>query len=130
MAGRSGPGGARGAAPRRPRRVFGVGEEPDPRFTLANERTVLAWVRTSLAFVAAGLAAAVADGFVDTGFLLRVVALLAVGVGAVLAVSALLRWARTERAMRVGEPLPAPSALLLVVPAVLGLAVVAVLSVL
>lgn len=33
---------------------------PDPRFSLANERTVLAWLRTSLAFVAAGLGAATA----------------------------------------------------------------------
>ena len=31
------------------------GEEPDPRFTLANERTFLAWVRTALALVAAGI---------------------------------------------------------------------------
>ncbi len=33
---------------------------PDPRFSLANERTVLAWLRTSLAFVAAGLGASTA----------------------------------------------------------------------
>ena len=32
------------------------GSEPDPRFTLANERTFLAWVRTSLAFLAGGTA--------------------------------------------------------------------------
>jgi len=31
------------------------GEEPDPRFTLANERTFLAWVRTALALVAGGI---------------------------------------------------------------------------
>jgi putative membrane protein len=40
---------------RRPR-LRDVGEEPDPRFTLANERTFLAWIRTSLALMAAGLA--------------------------------------------------------------------------
>ena len=38
-----------------PRAVFGEGEEPDARFTLANERTFLAWVRTSLALLAAVL---------------------------------------------------------------------------
>lgn len=32
------------------------GEEPDPRFSLANERTLLAWVRTSIALIAGGLA--------------------------------------------------------------------------
>ena len=31
------------------------GEEPDPRFTLANERTFLAWIRTALALVASGI---------------------------------------------------------------------------
>ena len=36
--------------PRRfPARVYRAGTEPDPRFTLANERTFLAWIRTSLA---------------------------------------------------------------------------------
>ncbi|WP_143342795.1 YidH family protein, partial [Crossiella equi] len=39
-----------------PERVYGVGEEPDPRFTLANERTFLAWIRTSLGLMAAGVA--------------------------------------------------------------------------
>ena len=38
---------------RRPQWVYGEGEEPDPRFTLANERTFLAWVRTALAMLAA-----------------------------------------------------------------------------
>ena len=33
----------------------GEGREPDPRFTFANERTFLAWSRTALALVVAGL---------------------------------------------------------------------------
>src|SRR5690625_7225376 len=32
------------------------GQDPDPRFTLANERTFLAWIRTSLALLAGGIA--------------------------------------------------------------------------
>ena len=32
-----------------------LGDDPDPRFTFANERTFLAWNRTSLALIAAGL---------------------------------------------------------------------------
>lgn len=109
---------------RRPAWVFGVGEEPDPRFTLANERTALAWVRTSLALVATGLAAAVADDLVDTGPLLQVVSVVSVLVAAWLAVTSVLRWARAERAMRLRRPLPAPTGLAVAVLAVLALAVV------
>lgn len=36
-------------------RVRAEGQEPDPRFTFANERTFLAWVRTALALVAGGI---------------------------------------------------------------------------
>ena len=35
--------------------LLALGEDPDPRFTLANERTFLAWIRTSLALVAGGI---------------------------------------------------------------------------
>ncbi len=41
---------------RRPHWVYDAGEEPDPRFSLANERTFLAWVRTSLAILAGAVA--------------------------------------------------------------------------
>ncbi len=37
-------------------REAGDGSEPDARFTFANERTFLAWSRTALALVVAGLA--------------------------------------------------------------------------
>jgi hypothetical protein len=33
-------------------------QEPDYRFTLANERTFLAWIRTALALIAGGVAVA------------------------------------------------------------------------
>ena len=33
-----------------------LGEAPDYRFSLANERTFLAWIRTALGFLAAGVA--------------------------------------------------------------------------
>ena len=41
--------------------VYGEGEEPDYRFSLANERTFLAWLRTTLALLAAGVAVDVID---------------------------------------------------------------------
>jgi putative membrane protein len=91
---------------RRPRWVYGTGEEPDARFSLANERTFLAWVRTSIGVLAGGFALHTLvlpsnDG-ARTVLTLSLVAL--AGACAVLSAT---RWARVERAMRRGEPLPA-----------------------
>ena len=44
------------ATPRFPKSVYGQGDDPDARFSLANERTFLSWIRTSLALIAAGVA--------------------------------------------------------------------------
>ena len=82
------------------------GTEPDYRFTLANERTFLAWMRTSLGLLAAGVAVRfVAEPFeVDGGRTTMAVA--AISVSAVCIVLAYLRWVGVQRAMRHGEPLP------------------------
>jgi putative membrane protein len=90
---------------RQPRWVYDQGDEPDPRFTLANERTFLAWVRTSLAMLAGGVALHALTTPGPHG--LRTV--LAVGLvllGAVVGVASFVRWARVERAMRLHQPLP------------------------
>ena len=94
-------------ADRFPRWVYGAGHEPDARFTLANERTFLSWIRTSLALAAAGvaleaLALPIAPGLRLAG------ALILVGLGALTPVLAWLRWATLERGMRLARPLPAP----------------------
>jgi putative membrane protein len=84
----------------------GVGNTPDYRFSLANERTFLAWIRTGLALVAGGLAVA---AFVPNLRLAGVREVLAVGLvllGAVVMIRAVDHWARSERAMRLGDPLP------------------------
>ena len=110
-----------------PRRVYGVGSEPDPRFTFANERTFLAWIRTSLGFLAAGVAvAAVGRIGGSLGAEARIAALLLILSGLVSGVAAFGRWMRLERAMRLDEPLPS-SRLLLVVTIVVVLAAVAAL---
>lgn len=102
-----------------------MGEEPDPRFTFANERTFLAWIRTSLGFLAAGVAvAAVGRLGGSLGTEARVAALLLILSGLVSGVSAFGRWMRNERAMRLDEPLPS-SRLLLVVTGIVVLAAVA-----
>jgi len=81
------------------------GEEPDPRFTLANERTFLAWNRTALALVAGGLAA---GQLVDFGSQLArlAVAIPAIVLGVALAGTSLARWRAVQRALRLGRPLP------------------------
>jgi putative membrane protein len=90
---------------RRPRWVYDVGDEPDPRFSLANERTFLAWVRTALAMLAGGVALETLRVPGETGLRAPLVVGLVVA-GAVLLVMSLVRWARVERAMRLRRPLP------------------------
>ena len=86
--------------------VYDAGEEPDYRFSLANERTLLAWVRTALALMAGGVAVRAVDLSLTDG-LQTAMSVWLVVLGMVLAVASWLRWARAERAMRRHEPLPA-----------------------
>lgn len=88
-----------------PARVYGVGTEPDPRFTLANERTFLAWLRTSLALMAAGVGIA-AFGVNGRPVLRDVIAIGLLLVGVACSAAAFGRWMATERALRTGRPLP------------------------
>jgi putative membrane protein len=90
---------------RHPRWVYDAGEEPDPRFTLANERTFLAWVRTALAMLAGGVALH-ALGLPETQWVRTTLAVMLVVFGALVTVLAMVRWARVERAMRTRSPLP------------------------
>jgi putative membrane protein len=82
-----------------------VGEDPDPRLTLANERTFLAWNRTALALIGGGVAAGQLLNF-DTRAVRLVVGLFPVLLGAVLAAASYRRWEANERAMRLRRPLP------------------------
>ncbi|WP_308119456.1 DUF202 domain-containing protein [Streptomyces sp. JJ38] len=100
-----------------PSRVRAEGHTPDYRFSLANERTFLAWIRTALALVAGGVAV---DQFLTRlGSATRTgtAVVLMVG-GAVCAVRAVHHWVRCELAMRRGEDLP-PSRF----PALLGVGI-------
>jgi putative membrane protein len=87
--------------------VYREGIEPDPRFTFANERTFLAWIRTSLALVAAGVAVeAFVGGLGDSTR--KPLAAALVGLGVATSVTAYGRWMAAERALRQNRPLPAP----------------------
>jgi putative membrane protein len=97
-------------------RLLPGGTEPDPRFTLANERTFLAWIRTSLAMLAGGIAI---EAFTSDLFLEPVrkgLAVLLLLLGMLLSAGAAVRWIRVERSMRNKTPLPLP----LIVPLLSG----------
>ncbi|QNE78275.1 DUF202 domain-containing protein [Streptomyces finlayi] len=88
-----------------PQRLREEGDTPDYRFSLANERTFLAWLRTALALIGGGFA--VAQFLPDLPWGVRTCLALALLVSGVLcALRAVNHWVRCERAMRRGEDLP------------------------
>lgn len=101
------------------RAIFPAGDEPDPRFTLANERTFLAWMRTALAFLAGGIALEAFQLPTLDPTMRKFAAGVIIVIGMFIALGAAVRWIRVERAMRHSRPLPVPA----IVP-ILGLAVV------
>lgn len=100
-----------------PSSVYGVGRDPDPRFSLANERTFLAWIRTALGFLA-GAAAAEALDLPMPDLAQEVLAVMLALGSAMAAVQAWTGWVRAERALRSGDPLP-PAVLTLPIAVVL-----------
>lgn len=100
-----------------PERIREEGSTPDYRFSLANERTFLAWIRTALALIGGGFAV---DQFLpDLTRGVRIgLALALLAAGALCSLRAVSHWVRCERAMRHGEALPVSR-----FPALLSLAV-------
>ena len=91
--------------------------EPDYRFTLANERTFLAWIRTSLALLAGGVALMQLVPRFSVQGVRHIFSLLLVTAGGTLALLAVNRWRRVQLAMRQGANLPVSRT-----PLVLGIA--------
>lgn len=119
-----------GAAPRtQPRPAWrSSGEEPDYRFTLANERTFLAWVRTALAVLAAGVLLDQFSTKLQPHLLVVGTAILLCVVAGTLALLAYTRWRDNEVSMRHRGALPHSRMLaILTVAVVLICAVLAVL---
>lgn len=113
-----------------PQKTPMAGEKPDYRFSLANERTFLAWIRTALALVAGGLACAQFLPPLPIDHLREVISVALLLLGGVVALRAVDHWARTEKAMRLGTDLPRsrfPAVLALIVAVGAILLVVAVL---
>ncbi|AZL05297.1 MAG: YidH family protein [Brevibacterium aurantiacum] len=90
------------------RRMFPDGEDPDPRFTLANERTFLSWIRTALAFIGGGIAVEAFTSEIFTSGLRATLSIVLMVIGFILAAGAAFRWHRIESAMRHKTSLPLP----------------------
>lgn len=88
------------------RRVFPDGTDPDPRFTMANERTFLAWIRTGLALQAGGIAVEAFGVLEEPAD--KSVAILLLILGMFVTGGAFVRWIGVERALRNQRSLPLP----------------------
>jgi putative membrane protein len=86
--------------------VTQLDQEPDYRFSLANERTFLAWIRTSLALLAAGIGVIELPASFSTRSGRRVLGVLLVLIGCFAAVTSYRRWRAADTAIRAGRPLP------------------------
>lgn len=92
--------------------MYDHGTEPDPLYSLANERTYLAWLRFAVTLLAA--AVAIDRLFIEhplagsqaLALTLVVIGFAACGIG-------VRRWYATERALRLNRPMPGFSAPLL-----------------
>lgn len=98
-----------------------AGRDPDYRFSLANERTFLAWIRTSLALLGGGLAISALLPADPPTAVQDAAALVLVVFGTILAGASFARWARNETAMRHDQPIPTS-----ILPLVLSLGVLVV----
>ncbi|WP_067564685.1 YidH family protein [Nocardia acidivorans] len=103
-----------------------VDREPDYRFTLANERTFLAWIRTGLGLLAGGVAVSQLYFPHTDAPVLRAVGAVCVAMACLIAVGAFLQWRRVQAAMRADAPLPRPP---LVILTVAGVCLAAALSI-
>jgi putative membrane protein len=103
-----------------------VGSPPDYRFSLANERTFLAWIRTGLALVGGGLGVAAFVPPLRWPHVREAIAIALLVLGAVVALRAADHWSRAERAMRLSQPLP-PSRFPALLAVVIGVGALALL---
>lgn len=94
------------------------GTDPDYRFSLANERTFLAWIRTALAILAGAILLRQFAKDVHPQVLLVAVAATLAALSGVIGAGAYVQWRRNEHAMRLGRALP-PNPLRLVLAAAL-----------
>lgn len=100
------------------------GSDPDYRFSLANERTFLAWIRTALAILAGGVLLEQFSTKIGPHWIVVALAVILAVLSAVLAGISYVRWRANEIAMRHGRRLPMTVAVPLISAVVLAVAAV------
>ena len=82
------------------------GKEPDYRFSMANERTFLAWIRTALALLAGAIILDQFSAMQPQQIYTSYLALFSSAAAAAICLLAFFRWKANEIAMRNDQPLP------------------------
>lgn len=103
------------------------GEAPDPRFTLANERTFLAWIRTALALLGGGVAVEAFTVNLLEPAVRTWLATMLISLSATLSAGACWRWIKVERALRHRQPLQVSQLVPLLTLAVAAMGVISAL---
>lgn len=76
------------------------GDEPDYRFTLANERTFLAWIRTALGFFGAAIAVDQLANNLNDSFYKLTICIVLLLISILCSMFAYINWRNNEIAMR------------------------------
>ena len=100
------------------------GNEPDYRFSLANERTFLAWIRTALALLAGGVLLDQFSTKLGPHIVVVTLAIVLCALAATLCAMAYVRWRANEIAMRHARRLPGTLAIPMIAATTLGIGVV------
>lgn len=95
--------------------------EPDIRFTLANERTFLAWLRTAIGLVAAGVAV---FHLLDESVATSTLSLVLLAAGGLAGVAGFLHFHKADQAIRSGDPLPTNTSVVVIMTGVVLIGVV------
>jgi putative membrane protein len=103
----AGPAAGVGGSPASSPAAGSTGSEPDARYTFANERTFLAWSRTSLALIVAGLGIVqLLPPFPHVPWGRHLIGVPLIVLGAIVAIAGYTEWVMNQRALRHGDPIP------------------------
>ena len=100
-----------------------AGKTPDYRFTLANERTFLAWIRTALALMAGAVGIEQFSPQLSSAELRTGISTLLLLAASVMGFMAWRRWRQNEYAMRLDSNLPYTCALVILAALMILLAI-------